>query len=176
MRGLLSQTFPGREYELKAGRHPFGTVHGDAEMSFFIPHPNDNSKLTPVASKAFLVFPKLESKFIKKVIQTSQGTEGSAKYYFNSFIATKHSDNPEWGRLRDFVGTQHPFFSKALYQYLRDGNITTFKGLPKSHSDIVDTFSVVNFLLLESKSTGLHFPAGGFPAVNDYTRLTHGIK
>ena len=176
LRGLLAQNFPGREYELNTHRLPFGTIHGDCEMSFFIPHPNDNSKLNPVTGKAFIVFPKLKSKFIKKVIQPSQGTEGSAKDYFNSFIATKHSENPEWVCLRDFVGTQHPFFFKALYQCLRDGNITTFKGLPKSHSDIVDTFSVVNFLLLESKSTGLHFPAGGFPAVTDYTRLIHGIK
>ena len=54
--------------------------------------------------------------------------------------------------------------------------MTTFGGLPKSASEIENCFSIFNFLLLESKSTGLHLPAGGFIDINPYYRLIHGIK
>lgn len=114
--------------------------------------------------------------FVNHVILTSEDTEGSAKDYFNAFVVSKHSHYAEWVRLRDFIGTRYPFNSKLLYQYPREGNITTFDGLPKTYSDIVDTFAFVNFLLMKSKSTNLHIPTGGFPTVNYYTRFNHGIK
>ena len=106
----------------------------------------------------------------------TQSCAATATTYFDMFVSTKLSENPDWQGLRDFVGTKHTFFCYETYHHIRNGNITTFDGLPKSASEIENCFSIFNFLLLESKSTGLHLPAEGFIDINPYYRLIHGIK
>ena len=175
LKGLLAVTFHGREKELNTPRLPFGSISSDTPTAFFVPHHIDDTKIVPARGTAFLQFPNLDKKFVSRVIINTQSCAATATTYFDMFVSTKRSENPDWQGLPDFLSTKHPFFCHDTYHHIRNGNITTFDGLPKSTSEIENCFSIFNILLLEFKLTGLHLPAGGFIDINSYYLLIHGI-
>ena len=174
LRGSLALTFHSRKKEPNTTRLPFSIVFSDTPISFFVAHQLDDTKLVLTQGTSFLQFSNLDKTFVSRVIKSTQFCAATTTTNFDTFVSTKRS--PDWKCLRDFEGTKYPFFCHETYHHIRNGNITTFDGLPNFPSEIKSCFSIFNFLLLESKSTGLHLPAGGYIDINPYYRIIHGIK